>query len=104
FGTLGQGLKRLADYLSEDHDLAILRQWVLQQSPEDRTQLEALVALISAAANWRSKPDGWVRAYMWIVRVPLCIASKCTGGPERGRRTTAERPHKYNGHGKAGKS
>lgn len=39
-------LERLADYLSEDHDLAILGQWVLQQSPEDQTQLQALVALI----------------------------------------------------------
>ena len=43
---LADELEKLADYLSEDHDLAILRQRVLQQSPEDRTQLEALVALI----------------------------------------------------------
>jgi len=43
---LADELEKLADYLSEDHDLAILRNRVLQQSPEDRTQLEALVALI----------------------------------------------------------
>jgi CHAD domain-containing protein len=43
---LADELEKLADYLSEDHDLAILRQRVLQQSPQDRTQLEALVALI----------------------------------------------------------
>ena len=43
---LADELEKLADYLSEDHDLAILRQRVLQQSPEDRSQLEALVALI----------------------------------------------------------
>lgn len=44
--TLADELERLADYLSADHDLAILRQRVLQQSPGDQTQLEALVALI----------------------------------------------------------
>ncbi len=43
---LSDELERLADYLSDDHDLALLRQRVLHQSPEDRTQLEALVALI----------------------------------------------------------
>jgi CHAD domain-containing protein len=43
---LADELEKLADYLSEDHDLAILRQRVLRQSPEDRNQLEALVALI----------------------------------------------------------
>jgi len=32
--------------LSDDHDLAILREKVSQQFSEDRTQLEALVALI----------------------------------------------------------
>lgn len=37
---------KLADYLSDNHDLAILRQALLRQSPEDQTQLEALVALI----------------------------------------------------------
>ena len=44
--NLADELGRLADYLSDDHDLAILRQRVLRQSPEDRTQQEALVALI----------------------------------------------------------
>jgi CHAD domain-containing protein len=43
---LADELERLADYLSDDHDLAILRQTVLQQPSEDRTQLEVLVALI----------------------------------------------------------
>jgi CHAD domain-containing protein len=43
---LADELEQLADYLSDDHDLAILRQRVLQQSPKDRTQQEALVALI----------------------------------------------------------
>jgi len=43
---LADQLERLGDYLSDDHDLAILRHMVLQQSPGDRTQLEALVALI----------------------------------------------------------
>ena len=43
---LADEIERLADYLSDDHDLAILRQTLLQQPPEDRTQLEALVALI----------------------------------------------------------
>ncbi len=43
---LADELGRLADYLSEDHDLAILRQAVLRRPSEERTQLEALVALI----------------------------------------------------------
>jgi CHAD domain-containing protein len=43
---LADELESLADYLSEHHDLAILRHRVLQQSPDERTQLEALVALI----------------------------------------------------------
>ena len=37
---------RLADCLSDDHDLAILRQAVLRQPTEERTQVEALTALI----------------------------------------------------------
>lgn len=37
---------RLADCLSDDHDLAILRQAVLRRPSEERTQLEALMALI----------------------------------------------------------
>lgn len=37
---------KLADYLSDNHDLAILRQAVLQHKSEDRTHVEALVALI----------------------------------------------------------
>lgn len=37
---------KLADYLSDDHDLAILRQALLQQPSDERTQLEALMALI----------------------------------------------------------
>lgn len=37
---------KLADYLSDDHDLAILRHAVLQQPSGNRTQLAALVALI----------------------------------------------------------
>ena len=43
---LADELERLADYLSDDHDLAILRQTVVQRPPEDCTQLEDLVALI----------------------------------------------------------
>jgi CHAD domain-containing protein len=41
-------LKALGDYLSDDHDLAILRERVLEQAErlDDRTALEALVALI----------------------------------------------------------
>jgi len=44
--NLADELERLADFLSDDHDLAILRQRVLQQSPKDRVQQDALVALI----------------------------------------------------------
>jgi CHAD domain-containing protein len=44
--NLADELERLADYLSEDHDLAILRQTVHQDHSEDRTHIEALVAMI----------------------------------------------------------
>ena len=43
---LSDELERLADYLSEDHDLAILRQTVHQNPSEDRTHIEALVAMV----------------------------------------------------------
>jgi CHAD domain-containing protein len=43
---LADEFERLADSLSDDHDLAILRQTVLRRPAEERTQLEALVALI----------------------------------------------------------
>ena len=41
-------LKVLGDYLSDDHDLAILRARVFEQAKplDDRTALEALVAMI----------------------------------------------------------
>jgi CHAD domain-containing protein len=41
-------LKALGDYLSDDHDLAILRERILEQAArlDDRTVLEALIALI----------------------------------------------------------
>ena len=45
-GALADELERLADYLSDDHDLALLRQTLIQKTPEDRTQTEALVAMI----------------------------------------------------------
>ena len=49
--NLADELERLADYLSDDHDLAILRQRVLQQSSKDRMQQDALVALIEQRRN-----------------------------------------------------
>jgi CHAD domain-containing protein len=47
-GTLADELKTLGDRLSDDHDLAVLRQRVLDQAEKlgDRTTLEALIALI----------------------------------------------------------
>jgi CHAD domain-containing protein len=46
--TLADELKTLGDRLSDDHDLAVLRQRVLDQAEKlgDRTTLEALIALI----------------------------------------------------------
>jgi CHAD domain-containing protein len=45
---LADEFKTLGDYLSDDHDLAIIRERVLEQAKQldDRTALEALVALI----------------------------------------------------------
>jgi CHAD domain-containing protein len=45
---LADELETLGEYLSDDHDLALLRQRVLEQTEHssDRTDLEALVALI----------------------------------------------------------
>ncbi len=47
-GRLADELERLGDYLSDDHDLAILRDRILENSDGDdeRTDLEELVALI----------------------------------------------------------
>ena len=59
-------LGRLADYLSEDHDLSILRQTVLQQSPEDRTQLEALVALIDQRRGELEIDAKWLGKRMYV--------------------------------------
>ena len=44
--NLADEFGRLADCLSDDHDLAILRQAVLRRPSEEQTQLEALIALI----------------------------------------------------------
>ena len=46
-------LKTLGKLLSEDHDLAILREKVLEQesNSEDRTEIEALVALVDQRRN-----------------------------------------------------
>ncbi len=46
-------LKTLGKCLSEDHDLAILREKVLEQLDEtdDRTDIEALVALLDQRRN-----------------------------------------------------
>jgi len=51
--ALAAELKTLGKYLSEDHDLAILREKVLEQLDEtdDRTDIEALVALLDQRRN-----------------------------------------------------
>jgi hypothetical protein len=51
--ALGSELRILGKYLSEDHDLAILRKRVLKQlhESESRTEVEALVALIDQRRN-----------------------------------------------------
>ena len=51
--ALGRELKLLGEYLSEDHDLAILRERVIEQlgDSENRTEIEALVALIDQRRN-----------------------------------------------------
>jgi CHAD domain-containing protein len=45
---LSDELERLGEYLSDDHDLTLLRQRMLEplELPGDRTDLEALIALI----------------------------------------------------------
>ena len=45
-GELTNELERLADYLSEDHDLALLRETMLQETPEGRMRVGTMVALI----------------------------------------------------------
>src|SRR5262249_1358003 len=47
-GELASELKKLGEYLSDDHDLALLREKALEQAErsDDRTELETLVALI----------------------------------------------------------
>ena len=65
---LADELERLADYLSDNHDLAILRQTVLQRPPEDRTQLEALVALIDQRRSELKVKAGWLGKRMYVER------------------------------------
>ena len=45
---LADEIKLLSDYLNADHDLAMLREWVLEQprNADDLTEIEALMALI----------------------------------------------------------
>lgn len=45
-GSLADELERLADYLSDNHDLAILRQALKTLPPEDESQMEALIGMI----------------------------------------------------------
>lgn len=51
--TLSGELKTLGKYLSEDHDLGILRDVVIEQleDTDDRTEIEAFVALIDQRRN-----------------------------------------------------
>ena len=51
--TLSGELKTLGEYLSEDHDLALLRDVVIEQLEEtdERTEIEAFVALIDQRRN-----------------------------------------------------
>ena len=51
--TLAAELKALGKFLSEDHDLALLREKVSQQleDTENRAEIEALLALIDQRRN-----------------------------------------------------
>jgi hypothetical protein len=51
--ALAAELKSLGKYLSEDHDLAILREKISEQLDEadNRTEIEALVALLDQRRN-----------------------------------------------------
>ena len=94
---LADELERLADYLSDDHDLAILRQTVLRQLHEDGTQLEALVALIDQRRGrleveaqrlgkriYGEKPNAFVRRFevywrAWCAETildPIAVSSR----------------------------
>ena len=46
FDALANEFEKLADYLSDDHDLALLRQRMVQNPSEGRTTVKTLVALI----------------------------------------------------------
>ncbi len=75
-GSLANELERLADYLSDDHDLAILRQALKTLPPENETQMEALVTMIDqrrseleveaqhvGARIYGEKPNDFVRRF-----------------------------------------
>ena len=51
--TLSGELKTLGKYLSEDHDLGLLRDVVIEQleDTDERTEIEAFVALIDQRRN-----------------------------------------------------
>lgn len=46
FDALANEFEKLADYLSDDHDLALLRQRMVQNPAEGRTPVQTMVALI----------------------------------------------------------
>ena len=75
-GCLADELERLADYLSDNHDLAILRQALKNFPHEDGTQMEALVGMIDqrrselqveaqylGARIYGEKPNDFVRRF-----------------------------------------
>ena len=75
-GGLADELERLADYLSDNHDLAILRQALKKLLPEDESQMEALVGMIDqrrgeleveaqhvGARIYGEKPNDFVRRF-----------------------------------------
>jgi CHAD domain-containing protein len=75
-GGLADELERLADYLSDNHDLAILRQALKNSPHEDGTQMEALVGMIDqrrseleveaqhlGARIYVEKPNDFVRRF-----------------------------------------
>jgi CHAD domain-containing protein len=82
--SLGDELDVLGEYLSDDHDLALLRQQVLEltEPSEDRTDLEALIALIDQRRSelelearrlgerlYVDKPQVWISRLMVYWRV-----------------------------------
>ena len=75
-GGLGDELEKLGEYLSEDHDLALLRQRLLEpaEPTDNRMDLEALIALIDRRRGELQVEAKWLGERVYAERPRAFVA------------------------------